>query len=92
MKETGVNLVDKILFQAIFLFDWEALFKIDELNAYNSTKMYLDLRLIMLLDRYEPLRRFNKYKLKFKSKPSWITLGVQKSISVKHKLLIQLQI
>ena len=28
----------------------------------------------------------NKYKLKFKSKP-WITLGLQKSISVKNKLL-----
>ena len=27
-----------------------------------------------------------KYKLKFKSKP-WITLGLQKSISVKNKLL-----
>ena len=26
------------------------------------------------------------YKLKFKSKP-WITLGLQKSISVKNKLL-----
>ena len=28
----------------------------------------------------------NIYKLKFKSKP-WITLGLQKSISVKNKLL-----
>ena len=28
---------------------------------------------------------YNKYKLKFKSKP-WITLGLQKSISVKNKL------
>ena len=29
---------------------------------------------------------FNKYKMKFKSKP-WITLGLQKPISVKNKLL-----
>ena len=29
---------------------------------------------------------YNKYKLKFKSKP-WISLGLQKSISVKNKLL-----
>ena len=29
---------------------------------------------------------FNKYKLKFNSKP-WITLGLQKSISVKKTLL-----
>ena len=40
----------------------------------------------MLLDTYAPLKRINKYKLKCKSKP-WITLGLQKSISVKNKLL-----
>ena len=47
--------------------------------------MYLD-KINMLLDTYAPLKRINKYKLKFKSKP-WITLGLQKSISVKNKLL-----
>ena len=40
----------------------------------------------MLLDTYAPLKQIDKYKLKFKSKP-WITLGLQKSISVKNKLL-----
>ena len=40
----------------------------------------------MLLDTYAPLKKINKYKLKFKSK-AWITLGLQKSISVKNKLL-----
>ena len=40
----------------------------------------------MLLDTYEPLKRVNTYKMKFKSKP-WITLGLQKSISVKNKLV-----
>ena len=59
--------------------------KTDELNADNSTRMYLDKRNI-LLDTYAPLKRVNKYKMKFKSKP-WITLGLQKSISVKNKLL-----
>ena len=39
----------------------------------------------MLLDTYAPLKKINKYKLKFKSKP-WITSGLQKSISVKNKL------
>ena len=29
---------------------------------------------------------YNNYKLKFKSKP-WISLGLQKSVSVKNKLL-----
>ena len=59
--------------------------KIDELNADNSTKTYLD-KINILLDTYEPLKRINKYKLKFKSN-LWITLGLQKSISVKSKLL-----
>ena len=40
----------------------------------------------MLLDTYAPLKRMKKYKLKFQSKP-WIILGLQKSISVKKKLL-----
>ena len=40
----------------------------------------------MLLDTYALLKIFGKYKLKFKFKP-WITLGLQKSISVKNKLL-----
>ena len=39
----------------------------------------------MLLDTYARLKKINKYKLKFESKP-WITLGLQKSISVKNKL------
>ena len=34
-----------------------------------------------------PLKRINECKLKFKSK-SWITLPLQKSISVKNKLLV----
>ena len=40
----------------------------------------------MLLDIYAPLKSVDKCKLRFKSKP-WITLGLQKSISVKNKLL-----
>ena len=59
--------------------------KIDELNVDNSTKIYLD-EINMLLDTYAPLKKINKYKLKFKPEP-WITLGLQKSLSVKNKLL-----
>ena len=40
----------------------------------------------MLLNTYAPLKIINKCKLKFKSN-TWITLGLQKSISVKSKLL-----
>ena len=68
-----------------FSVGWEDLLKIDELNVVNSTKIYLD-KINTLLDTYVPLKRINKYELKFKSKP-WITLGLQKSISVKNKLL-----
>ena len=58
--------------------------KINELTADNSTKIYLDKA--MLSDTYAPLKKINKYKLKFKSKP-WITSDLQKSIFVKNKLL-----
>ena len=68
-----------------FSVDWEDLLKIDELNADNSTKTYLD-EINMLLDTYAPLRKINKYNLKFNSK-TWITSSLQKSISVKNKLL-----
>ena len=68
-----------------FFVDWEDLLKIDELNVDNSIKIYLD-KINMLLHTYVPLKRINKYNLKFKSKP-WITLGLRKSISVKNKLL-----
>ena len=67
-----------------FSVDWEDLLKIDEINADNSTKMFLD-KINMLLDTYAPRKRVKKYKLKFKSKP-WVTLALQKSISVKNKL------
>ena len=40
----------------------------------------------MLLDTYAPLKRINKYNMKFKSNP-WKTLGLQKSMSMKNKLL-----
>ena len=59
--------------------------KIDELNADNWTKLFLD-KINMLWDTYAPLKKINKYKSKFKFK-SWIILGLQKSISVKNKLL-----
>ena len=68
-----------------FFVDWEDFMKIDDLNANNSTEICLD-KINMLLDTYAPLKRINKYKLKFKSEP-WITLGLQKSVSVKKKLL-----
>ena len=54
-------------------------------KCFSSAIKFLD-KINMLLDTYAPLKRVKKYKLKFKSKP-WITLGLQKSISLKNKLL-----
>ena len=70
-----------------FTVNWEDLLKIDELNADNSTKMFLD-KINILLDTYGPFKRVKQYKFKLKSKP-WM-LGLQKSISVKNKLLTNL--
>ena len=39
-----------------------------------------------ILDVHAPLRKVNKYKLKFKTKP-WITLALQKLISIKNNLI-----
>ena len=85
MSEAGLSLIEKIIILDYFSVYWEDLLKTDELNADNSTRIYLD-KINMLLDAYAPLKRINKYKMKFKSKP-WITLGLQKSISMKNKLL-----
>ena len=39
-----------------------------------------------ILDKHAPLKRVNKYKLKFKSKP-WLTPAIQKYVSVKNNSL-----
>ena len=48
--------------------------------------MFLD-TINMLLHTYAPIKIINKYKLNFKSE-RWITLHLQKSISVRNKLLV----
>ena len=45
-----------------FSVDWEDLLKTDELNADNSTRMYLD-KINMLLDTYAPLKRTSSLNL-----------------------------
>ena len=39
-----------------------------------------------LLDKYAPFKKISNCKLKFKTK-LWLTFGIQKSISIKSKLL-----
>ena len=45
-------------------------------------------KIYVILEKYVPLRKVSKHKLKFISEP-WITSGIQKSISVKKKLLFK---
>ena len=67
MKETRAKFIVDY-----FSIDWEDLLKIDELNVDNSTQMCLK-KINILLDIYIPLKRTDKYKLRFKPK-TWITL------------------
>ena len=39
-----------------------------------------------ILYLYAPLKKISKQKIKFRNKP-WITLGLQKSVSIKNHLL-----
>ena len=41
-----------------------------------------------MVDNHAPLRKVTKKKLRFRSKP-WITLGLQKSISIKNCLFVK---
>ena len=75
--------VSKNFIPDYFSIDWENLLNSDELSGDNSTQLYLE-TVSLLLDTYVPFKRFDKCKCK--SKP-WITLGLQKSISVENKLL-----
>ena len=50
-----------------------------------STESFLN-KINSCLNNYAPLKKLNRYKLKFRSKP-WITTGLQKSIPLKNKFL-----
>ena len=65
--------------------DWSNLLNLNEKNVDLSINNFLN-AMNSLLNKYAPFKKISKYKLKFKTKP-WITFGIQKSISVKNKLL-----
>ena len=48
------------------------------------SKVFFD-SMSKILDKHVPLKKFSKYKLKFKTMP-WITTGLQKYICIKIKL------
>ena len=64
--------------------DWTDI-KSEKKNIDFSFECFLK-KFNLILDKYLPLKKLTKQKLKFKTKP-WITPGLQKSISVKNKLL-----
>ena len=66
-----------------FSVDYEDFLKIDDLNADNSSKMFLD-KINMLSDTYAPHKRIinTNWNLSL-----WMTLGLQLSVSIKNKLL-----
>ena len=65
--------------------DWENLIKSVNGNVDQSFISFLA-KFNSILDKYTPLKKISKQKLKFRNKP-WITLGLQKSISIKiHSL------
>ena len=68
-----------------FSIDWDDTVKISDENIDYSTEAFLN-KLNNLLHCYAPFKKISKYKLKFKTKP-WINPGLQKSISIKNKLL-----
>ena len=65
--------------------DWTDIIKSEKKNIDFSFECFLK-KFNLILDKYLPLKKLTKQKLKFKTKP-WITPGLQKSISVKNKLL-----
>ena len=65
--------------------DWTDLLQIDQQNVNLSMDSFLN-NINSILDAHAPLKKVNKYKLKFKTKP-WITPTLQKSIFIKSNLL-----
>ena len=65
--------------------DWADIIKSEKKNIDFSFECFLK-KFNLILDKYLPLKKLTKQKLKFKTKP-WITPSLQKSISIKNKLL-----
>ena len=68
--------------------DWFDVLQLDQQDANTSINSFLD-NMNLVLHEHAPLKQFNKYKLKFKSKPQ-IPPDTQKSVIVKNNLLKRL--
>ena len=67
-----------------FAIDWPHILKLQNNDTNTSFQIFFD-SMSRILDEHAPLKQLSKYKLKFKTKP-WITIALQKSISIKNKL------
>ena len=67
--------------------DWENFIKLNRVNVDQSFVSFLA-KFNSILDLYTLLKKISKQKIKFRKK-RWITLGLQKSISIKNHLLTQ---
>ena len=77
------NFVQENFILDYFSDDWNSIINNDKdvnLSFDNFIK-----RIIAILDNHASLRKVTEKKLRFRSKP-WITLGLQKSISIKNNL------
>ena len=68
-----------------FSVEWNKVLISPNTNTEKSYKTFLE-KFESLLDTCAPLKKLSKNKLKFKDK-SWITPGLQKSISIKNQFL-----
>ena len=84
-ERDGSNFDQENFILDYFSTDWDVALKLDEQNVNYSTESFLN-KINSLLSNYVPLKKINKYKLKFRSKPC-IATGLQKSISIKNKFL-----
>ena len=66
-----------------FSFDWNLIIALGKQDVNTSFENFLNM-FNVLLDKYAPFKKVNKYKLKLKSKP-WITQAIAKSIETKNK-------
>ena len=59
-----------------FAIDWPHILKLQNNDTNTSFQNFFD-SLNRILDKHAPLKKFSKYKLKFKTKP-WITMALKK--------------
>ena len=72
MKEAGIILIKKILFLTIRL--WIGLISLNQKKKTHFSFECFFKKFDLILDKYLPLKKLTKQKLKFKNKP-WITLA-----------------